>query len=248
MKTNKFNIRRRGNRNRRQRGVVSRLEQMALGEDVQKFRRDTSLICKIPAIVCPKSVMVRLSFPDSTTTRIGTASPSENWSIRTSAYDPDPSFLTGAVPGFTEWASMYQSYKVHGIGVRGSVTNGDVIAQEVIFHPYSGSQITNNSLSSVQLFDRGANPLARSVMLAGTSGGLSSQKVSMFWNLTTILGSTQWLTDDGYSSFTNSNPAAVIYVLGASYSASGANLVAGLYTMLYYDMDVEFFGRKDFQT
>jgi len=235
----------RKNRRNPHRGRSVPLEIESYGNDVKSFNGDQTLICKIPAVIVPKSVQLRLTFPDTTTVRIGTAQPATNWSIRTSAYDPDPSFGTGAMPGFTEWVTFFQSYRVHGIGVRGQIVNLEATAVYFLLLPNAGAQITNNTLSGAVCYEKGGNPLAVNYVLGPLTGGNEVLKINLFWNLTEVLGSTQWLTDDGYASNFNTNPATSIWLLAAAVVITGSNFVTGVGTHLNYDMDVEFYNRKE---
>lgn len=239
-------MKRNGKSRRKNNKGQDQLEKLFWGGDRKIMNRDTSIVCKIPGVITPKSIQVRLRFPDVTTLRTKTTSPVANWSIRSSAYDPDPSFGTGAIPGFSEWAAMYADYKVHGIGVDGQILNGDTQSpMYLVIRPYVDQIIANNAFTALStVYENGANPLAIYETCSPNLGGQPRWEFRKFWNNTTVLGNNQWLTDDGYSSGTNSNPATMVYVLFAIARVDGANIGVGVYTHINVDMDVEFYNRK----
>lgn len=223
---------------------LSKLELDMLGNRVVRYGKDTSIVCQVPRTICPKSVMVRLTYPDTVSVRVPTTSPSGNWTIRGSAYDPDPSFGTGAVPGFAEWANFYNSFRIHGLGVRGQIANLESTPVMFVIVPNGGTRITNNTLNEVQLYEYAGNSLAYSSTLGAITGGESVQRVEKFWHYDSILGESQWLTDDGYAANVTGNPTTMINMLTGYTTLSGANFATGVGTHFDYDMDVEFYNRK----
>jgi len=227
------------NNNRRGQGLT-KFAKMIEGDHTVYTHGQTKTVCKIPGLFVEKAKQLRLVFSDNTTVRTVGAASALNWTLRGSAFDPDPSFGTGAVPGFTEWTGFFNNYRVLGIGVSGWIANPENTAVVFAVVPYGGGIISNNSLPKNTIMDYEANRMAKGYTLAALGSGANVIKIKHFWDYSRILGSDNYLLDDNFASQVGTNPASLCYVLHMAARLDGGNFVTGVETNLQFHMDVEF--------
>jgi hypothetical protein len=136
--------------------------------------------------------------------------------------------------------------RVHGIGVRGFIANLEALPIVVVIRPYPGSSLSNNTFTTLaQVFEQFTQTLAQQYTVAAIGGGESVLKIQHFWNLTSILGDTQWLTDDAYAATVTASPSNLVFLLMAAAVINGStNFVTGVSISIEVDLDVEFYGRQ----
>ncbi len=181
---------------------------------------------------------VRLIYQDPSGTRTVTGSaPACNWSYRSSAYDPDPLLLTGAIPGFAELANLYKEYCVHGMHLNLQLANQDT--QSYIAVAWPGNDIiSNNSLTKDDLAEYSGNVLADSKILGSVTGqNVATLKVSAMGQQ--LVGS-RFKTDLDYSASVSSNPSKMFYLNVGAYCPLG-NQAFPLVIKARLIYDIEFF-------
>jgi len=212
----------------------------------KNINRNQSLIMKEPGMFVPKSVVVELVFPDSQVIRTGGgASNSTNWSYQaTSAYDPDPSFGTGAMPGFNEWAVFFQRYRVKAFRLLGTIAALDATPVAITATP-SLTFFGNNTRTNTQIMEYGTNPLSVSKVISGVNGGSNSFTFDNKWSLTQIIGNNRWKQDPNFSALITTNPVIMCSLMIGAYNLNtGVNWLLGLGTALRLSMTVEFLDRR----
>lgn len=158
-------------------------------------------------------------------------------------YDPDTTVFSGATPGLSNLASLYQNMRVHKCTVRADLTiSSDVINLPVMLSivPCStGTTLPSNPmLWSVQ-------PFARSAFAKeGYALGLySARTVSLSATITphVICNITreQYSDEADYASPTNSNPVRQIYAAVAVHALSTKPMILSGFVRVSYD--IEFF-------
>lgn len=203
---------------------------------------NSSLVIPMSRVLVPKSTYVRLTWPESTLTRNNATNQSMNWSYRlNSVFDPDPSFGTGAIPGFAEYANFYARYRVHGCRIRARISALDPIPSSIIITPVQVLS-TNNTISTANLLDYAENPLSLTNSISGVTGGPTNRLMEQEWSISNILGEDSWLMDPNYSAAVTANPTTNVYLQIGAY-------VAGVYTLglsvnIHVDYDVEFYQRN----
>lgn len=218
----------------------SKFEKLITGDHAVNFSEQSRVVSYIPGLFRPKSVQMRLSYADNTTLRTVSTNTHLSWTYRSSAYDPDPSLGTGAIPGFVEWAVMYNMYRVVGIGIRGTIANPESSQVSILAVPYTGGLISVNGLTVAQILDYEANPLAISRTL-GSVNGNSTTRFNKHWTGSELVGEESYLLDDLYTSVTNTNPTKTLNLTIGAFVLSGANFVTGILSNLIIDFDVEFY-------
>lgn len=158
---------------------------------------------------------VRLLYQSPTATRSVTSSQAMNWGYRSSAYDPDPLLLTGAIPGFAELSNLYMEYCVHKM-----VLNIEVVNQEtsgIIFVAWPSNVYQNsNSLTQADLAEYSGNLRATSAILGATTG---MNRVSRRINASAMsLVGPRYKYDLDYSSSVSNNPVEMYYINIGCYS------------------------------
>jgi len=151
-----------------------------------------------------------LRYNDTTFARSAPAtSDSMNWRYRSSAFDPDPLILSGAIPGFVELANLYNFYRVEKMVAQAEFNNQETEATIVAGWP-STNDNNNNSLSSSDVVEYGSNVHGTNIML-GNGNGQGRGRLSVTADLMQLVGPNGF-TDLDYSSDTSTNPVVVYYI------------------------------------
>ena len=206
-----------------------------------KGKNDNSHVkLRRPGQFAPDSYEATLVWVDTNSTRTGTGTfDAINWCYRTSAYDPDPSVLTGAIPGFVELANLYGYYRVISMRLFLDIATAEVNQSTVVVWP---SNVLNsvNSLTKTDLMEVAGNPFARSRMTGINS--VVPVKISTKLSPKKFLGNVYY-TDESYASTTSSSPANMLYMNIGLYKNDGSYDYATPITarVLY---KVRFYGRR----
>lgn len=185
----------------------------------------------------PDVLHVRLVYQDPTSLRTVTSSDAMNWGFRSSAFDPDPAVLSGAIPGFAELANLYSSYCVHKMAVSMELANQNTESVIAVVWPSNVLQNTN-SLTKDDLAEYSGNVKAHSTIIANTAGMNKA-------NLITIADANQLVgdrfkTDLDYTASTSGNPTEMFFVNVGVYNPLG-NFTYGMVTRTRIVYHIEFF-------
>jgi len=157
---------------------------------------------------------VWLHYDDNSIARTNAGSLICNWRYRTSAFDPDPVLLSGALPGFTEKAAMYTAYRV--VAMKWTIT---LISNELF--PLVGYVVPLTA-------DPGANVATGLSLAANAKGqirGLSAiggtgAHFSGFLKCANFYGIRGWDYDDDMNAPVTGNPLVMIYLVAGVNSPS----------------------------
>lgn len=155
----------------------------------------------------PDCLRVKLTYFDTATLRNNVGAGRMSWRIRTSAYDPDPLLLTGALPGFAELAAMYNAYLVTGVAWNINLVNAETFPVSVVVVPTSldiGSNYVANDVSDY----RYASP----ARVLGGTGAMNRARIKGYISQKKLFGSKQTTYDSNWYSGTNTNPGLLQYV------------------------------------
>jgi len=186
-------------------------------------------------------------FSDITITRgvIGSSNAS-NWSLRSSAYDPDPALGSGAIPGFTELANLYGAYRVREMRVDWEVVNRTDPDGKIIALWPSLNFNAANSLAGNDVIEYSSNPRGVSAII-DESGGASRCKLSMVTNLLDFAGPNGF-TDLLWSGSTSGNPTNMWYINFATTIPIGGVQATGITSRVRVVYVTEFFERRSLES
>jgi len=237
--------RKRNKRNNRRRRPKRRTYRVKKGPQFPSS--PTTFISKAPGFYMPDCYQVELIFNDSTLSRNNATHLSASWRYRSSAYDPDPAFSTGAIPGFAEFANFYANYRVLSMQVNAQIINLESFPITFGCWPTTGDPGTNVTYTT--LIDYFVNPKSKSSLVDTAISGHSFCKIARRYSLSEVTGSDMYKYDDNYFSSTGGNPTYFLYIGIGFYSANGSsNLVNGAVTRIQVRYNVLFFGRKNLTT
>jgi hypothetical protein len=188
-------------------------------------------------LYAPRSLVVTLPYLDATAPNRNNAGIGFlSWRYRiNSAYDPDPLVLSGAIPGFTEWAAFYQSYRVLKIDYDITVANKEAFPIEVVVAP-SNTDLGANYLNTYALSSYPGNKST----LIGPTTGIDHVNLKGSIDPGRLFGQVNsYLGNDNYASGTGSNPLALLYInIGALAPAAFVN---GVYSRVILKYTISFF-------
>jgi len=156
----------------------------------------------------PTTMTAWLNYDDTSILRTNAGQQNVGWRYRmNSAFDPDPLLLTGGVPGFNEYATIYIAYRV--IDFRWSIT---LVSDELF--PMVTYVVPLNT-------DPGANPSSGLTLAANPKGtiralsaiGGPGANFSGTVNLANFFGIAGYNLDDDFNAPVNANPAVQLYLL-----------------------------------
>jgi hypothetical protein len=153
------------------------------------------------AMPLPTTMTVALHYDDTSITRTNAGAQNFGWRYRMNgAFDPDPLLLTGALPGFQEYATLYVAYRV--LKFKWQVT----LMSDELF-PMVAYAVPLNT-------DPGANPTNGLTLAANTKGMI--QAVSAIGgpgarfrgslDIANFFGLAGYNYDNDFNVQTNSNP------------------------------------------
>nr|WAE43146.1 MAG: capsid protein [Cressdnaviricota sp.] len=225
--------------------------------------RITTMVMKKPGDYMPERFMCKLRYWDNTTGLSNTSTPYfANYTYKmNSAYDPDPAVGSGAIPGFTELAAFYTTYRVVGFAYKVTFNNASEqstwpYAPYTIYcgayNTYNTSSVTPPSAVSVNnssVYNLCTNPYFKKKMLGVQYSGKDTQTISGFVSFKKLLGLKSYDYDPFFEGNTNGEPNNKIwFVIGAVYngtqtlSASNELYIPLDFTFTYY---IEFYQRKN---
>jgi hypothetical protein len=216
-----------------------KLRRRKAGKKSRKIQNNSRLvIMREPGRFMPDRLQCKLRFMDTTVKRSSAAlSPVMNWTYRSSAYDPDPAFLTGAIPGFTELAALYREYRVNSITGKIGICNQNAESCILCVWPSNGLNSANTLLAS-DVLEYVANPRGQMKIL-GNNTGTSTNEVNSTASGMQLVGPI-FKTDLNYSSPTNANPA-LNYYLNIGIVNTQGNFAFPVGTAIQLVYDIEFF-------
>jgi hypothetical protein len=207
------------------------------GKGVSRVLEQNKGIVRIPrSLFAPSSILVDLTYPDTTLFRTNGGSNIVSWRYRmTSVFDPDPIVLSGAVPGHLEWATFYNNYRVIAINYSIDISNLEVFSVDAFACP-SLTDLGANYLNSNELF---GNPYCAQALLSGNTA-MNRTRLKGHIDIGTLYGNLDWyLGNDAFGGVVTGNPS-VNFFLNVGGTASGLFTGAGLdyrltitYTVLY---------------
>lgn len=197
----------------------------------------------------PEQLIVPIRFVDTQSIRTNNGVGSANWHFRTSAYDPDPAFGTGAIPGFNEIAAFYQYYRVHSMEIDMIGVNGETTTPLRVTIWPSVVSVAPNTLSNVSVEERGQGPFGFKEMIDRLGSGQGKFYYKKKFTTSEISGERAWKDDPNYSALTNGNPTTVWWLnIGLAPTIGTLTTTGGLHTNMSIVYEVEFFGRLDLAT
>lgn len=191
--------------------------------------------------IVPDKMSVRLSYKGYATLTIAAASSaiSKRWTPN-AAYDMDPLVGSTTVVGFSEFATLYGSYRVLAskmITRLGNTTSTPVVAVQLPLNLDPGSSPTGTVQQSWL-----NNPYACTTLVAASGGPISRLTSNM--STEKIYGSKMVYVDDNFSAPTTSLPANLWYwALSLQIpSVAGSNIPVTVETEIW--IDVDFYDRR----
>ncbi len=192
----------------------------------------------------PDRLCANLVYHDTTLTRTVTSSDAMNWSYRSSAYDPDPAALSGAIPGFVELANLYTSYCVKKMTLDLEVANQNSESVILVSWPSNVAQNTN-SLTKSDLMEYSSNLRAKSKVV-GTSSGYSIARLKVIADPMSLVG-PKFNTDLDYTGSTSGNPTEM-YHINIGFANPYGNFTYPMLTRSKVVYEVEFFRLRQLES
>lgn len=155
------------------------------------------------------------------------------------AYDVDPSLGSTAMPGFTEWATLYQRFRTLSVRYQFDIANNESFNVMVLTGFSAGVTVSTGSLSSTYA----GNPYWKTHLL-GPLTGMNKVRLTDKKTATDVFGTKQVLFDDLYTGSTTSSTLATasniftyvgIIAGGANVFANGVEVLSQvtLWVQLY---------------
>jgi hypothetical protein len=168
------------------------------------------VILNSPSEFVPNELQVKLVFADTVITRSNVAASAVNYHLQSSAFDPDPSFGTGAIPGFTDLSTFYQTYRVIGMRIMAKFANAELFP--VIYSVWpSLENFTNNTLTASNLREYATNPYASSGVMGEVSGAGKSVPINRLVTTEMMTGSESSRYDPNWYALVGANPTSMWY-------------------------------------
>lgn len=224
---------------------ANRLHNVTDNATLRIYRRMNRGIVSIPRpFYAPQSLLVTLAYLDATAPNRNNAGIGFlSWRYRiNSAYDPDPLVLSGAIPGFTEWAAFYQSYRVMKLDYDITICNKETFALDVVVAS-SNADLGANYINTYALFSYPGN----TNNVCGTTTGNDHVRLTGSIDPGKVFGQVNsYLGNDGFASATNTNPLNLLYInIGALCPAAFVN---GVFTKVMLFYTISFFTVKTITT
>lgn len=185
---------------------------------------------------------VTLKYPYVASFSISPAQQANGFRLRpSSAYDVDPTLLSTATPGFSEWATFYANYRVLRSAIKVEINNRSTAQGGVlIVLPLNADPGSAPSVATVTSWL--GNPFHRRAVF-GTAGAKPTM-VSNSMSLERLFGSKMVYTDDNFTSLVTGIPTNNWYWAVFAFLT---NVPAAAVTVEFFvtvTMEVEFFSRK----
>lgn len=201
-------------------------------------RSNQLVILTEPGRFAPDRLICRLVYQDPTSYRTFTGtSNAMNWAYRSSAYDPDPAVLSGAIPGFAELANMYSFYCVHSIDAEIEIANQNTESVVAVLWPSNVIQSVN-SLTLADLAEYSTNVYGEARVLSNQAG--MNRALFRTSAAGKQLVGDRFKTDLDYSGSTAGNPT-LMYGINIGVYDPYANFTYGVVVRARLIYQVEFF-------
>lgn len=209
-----------------------------------KYNKIQSVVVRTPGVVVADKTYVKLHYMD-TTSRVLAAPANPFGYIRYFAnglFDANPLILTSLVPGFTELATLYEQYRVHGAKITVRFVNQEAFPSVVVVWPTDQDQ--SASINQQYLQEMCGNYFARFRHLS-SKGGMDRASITNYISFKKLIGTRNYNTDLNYSSLVSTNPLKLMYWNIGTYSMDNSNYTAANVPfecrITFY---AEFFNRK----
>jgi len=195
--------------------------------------------------ICPSRTVVRLRWTDQTVSRSATSLNAQNWRYQSSAYDPDPSLGTGAIPGFVELSNLYAEYRVLSMRLRITPMSHEINPVVLVIWPSTAVHNTN-SLAQSDLIEYGSNVYGKMIPCPSTSSG-NLRSLSGIARGGELIG-RQFYTDISYSSSTSNSPVNMYNWNVGLFTSNQTNFAFTSSVLAQITYEVEFFTRRDLES
>lgn len=197
-----------------------------------------------PGRFAPDKFYAVLRYSDTTISRSVTSAATMNWHYRSSAFDPDPSLGTGAIPGFVELGSIYNYCRVEKMVADIQFSNQETLALFVGAWP-STTNIGNNTLLQSDFIEWSSNVNGQSTILSKEAGN-NRASLRVVADLMQLVGPNGF-TDLDYSHQVANNPLVPYYINIGATTYSGNNFTFNLPVRVRIDYYCCFFQVKQLE-
>lgn len=160
---------------------------------------------------------------------------SKRWNPN-SAYTPIVGGSSGALPGWADWANLYNHYRVIGYKVHFSAVNLET------FGVSCSCLNTDDDPGTAAVLAVSANRYSWTTLLSSKGGGHDCWTFSQpVLTVSQIVGSNMPRIDESFSANTASSPTDLIYFTIGINSTAGSNLTNGIAYKVDLEMFVDFY-------
>jgi hypothetical protein len=198
------------------------------GDSLKLIRQNEKRLVRIPKnLFASDAILVDLKYIDQTYQRTNNGFAVNTWRMRmNSVYDPDPALGSGALPGYSIWASIYNTYRVIKFSYDVELCNLEATPNDVVVCPTT-ADVGANYTNAYDLF---ANPFAVSRALSMT-GGMDRCRLKGSIDLGNFYGNPlQYVGNDAFGSGVGTNPSTMFYFNIGGVSANNYNTAKGYNT------------------
>jgi len=155
--------------------------------------------------------------------------------IANGLYDVDPALGSTAVPGFVEWMSIYQRYRVKKVKAVVDFINLDT--SPVVVNLGFDQQFFAANGKTIGFL---AGPHQVTRLIAALGG--NPVRLSMKRDLQQLLGDVSLLSEDNYAGLVGANPVLPLYVsVAISADGTGVALINGVFMRMTIEFETEFY-------
>jgi hypothetical protein len=168
----------------------------------------------------PTTMTAYLHYDDPIIIRNSAGTLTLGWRYRmNSVFDPDPLFLSAAVPGFNEYAALFAAYRVTNFLWEVELSNREAFPVVAYIVPLNTDPGVNNS--GGQALSGNTKGMTH---ILSAQGGVDKCKFRGQLNLANFFGLAGYNFDDNYNSSVNGNPSVTLYLaVGCSSPAVAVN-------------------------
>jgi hypothetical protein len=199
-----------------------------------EYKKARYAMYKSPRLGWPQEYVSKFKF--TTLARINNPGTTfATFSLRSNAYDVDPAIASTAMPGFAEYAAIYQRFRTLKMSYTAEFVNEEVF-------PLMCAAIYTNTNAPVINHTSMGNPLCKYSMMGETKGA-SKARLTDSQTIVAIAGTKQALYDDVYTGSTTSSTLAAsgtCYVFFFIESPL-AILVSGASVLVVFELEVQFY-------
>lgn len=185
----------------------------------------------------PSQTKARVTwFQNSTLNRAGFSFCSSRY-YTNGPYKADTSNVSN-LPGFTNWASFYTTYRVVKYSYRADFCNLESFPVII-----SSAEVDSGISVNSDILARFGNPFTKKIILSPASSGKPTGSIRGRNTVLRVIGNPLALTDDNTASVINGVPASLTW-LNYGVNCTGANVLVNGVTILHsITYDLEFFER-----